>query len=128
MMKSPPPAAFEMVEAQFVLQFLVVAFDAPPHHGELDQGCAGRRGGQRRQPILDRRRFGPGPLDQQPLFRPGGSIASRRDARAAPESRESASASGPACRGTTSPCAREARYLVTVSRFEGVESAASMIA
>jgi hypothetical protein len=71
MMKAPPAATLEMIEAQLVLQFLIVAFDPPAQHGELDQVGAGRRGGQRREPVLDRGRVGARPLDEQPLFRPG---------------------------------------------------------
>src|SRR5262245_46446435 len=53
MMKPPPAAALEVIEAQFILQFLIVAFDPPAPHGQLDELRAGRRRRQRREPVFD---------------------------------------------------------------------------
>ena len=71
MMKPAPAPAFEVIEPQLVLQFLIVPFDPPAQHRELDQFSPGRRRRQRREPVLDRPGFRPRPLDQQPLLGPG---------------------------------------------------------
>ena len=38
MMEAPPGAALVMAEADFLLEFLIVALDAPAQLGEVDQG------------------------------------------------------------------------------------------
>src|ERR1043166_7177154 len=70
MMEASPAPALEVIEPQLVLQLLIVAFDPPPQHGELDELSACRRRWQRREPVFDRRGFGPRPFDEQPLFGP----------------------------------------------------------
>src|SRR6266545_2188423 len=42
MMEASPPAALEMVEPELVLEFLIVALDAPAELREADEGGAGR--------------------------------------------------------------------------------------
>src|SRR3990170_867079 len=91
MMEAPPPAALEMVEPELVLEFLIVALDAPPQLREADEGGDRRRLRQGRQPVLRGLGFPPRPLDQHPLLRSGrrallitvgGPHAQPRDARA----------------------------------------------
>jgi hypothetical protein len=41
MMEPPPAAALKVIESQFIFQFLIVAFDPPAQHGELDELRAG---------------------------------------------------------------------------------------
>src|SRR5712692_6655990 len=69
-MKAAPAAPFEMIEAELVLEFLIVALDAPAELGETDELADRRRRRQGREPILRRLRIASRPLDQQPLFRP----------------------------------------------------------
>ena len=78
MMKAPPASALEVIQPQLVLQFLAVAFDPPPQHGELNEFHGGRRRRQCREPVLDRGRFRSRPFDQQPLF---GARADRQSSR-----------------------------------------------
>src|SRR5438094_8446867 len=70
-MKATPTAAFEVIEPEFVLELLVVALDATAKLGQPDEIGAPRRGRQRGQPVLCRRGFLPGPLDEQPFLRAG---------------------------------------------------------
>ena len=37
MMKSAPAASFKVSQTEFLLQFLVIAFDDPAMFGEIDQ-------------------------------------------------------------------------------------------
>ena len=39
--EASPASAFEVVEADFLLEVLVVALDAPPELGQLDQAIEG---------------------------------------------------------------------------------------
>src|SRR6516164_10500921 len=71
MLEAPPPPALEMIQPEFVLEFLVVALDAPPQLREADEVSDRDRLRQRRQPVLRRLGVALGPLDQQPLFGPG---------------------------------------------------------
>src|SRR3989338_1103088 len=71
MMKPAPAAALEMVEPELVLEFLIIALDAPAQLGEADEISEGRRLRQGREPILRGLGLPPRPLDQQPLLRPG---------------------------------------------------------
>src|SRR6266849_8609677 len=90
-MEASPPAAFEMVEPELILELLIVALDAPAQFGEADEVGDGRRRWQGREPILRGLRLAPRPLDEQPLLRPrlrallvamGRSHAQPREARA----------------------------------------------
>src|SRR5687768_9131765 len=71
MMEPSPAAALEMIEAELILELLIVALDAPAQLGEADEVGDRRRLRQRRQPILRGLGFAPRPFDQQPFLRPG---------------------------------------------------------
>src|SRR5262249_29119236 len=70
MVKPAPPPALEVIEPQLIFQLLIVAFDPPAQHGELNELQAGRRRRQGREPVFDRGGFRPRPLDEQPLLWP----------------------------------------------------------
>ena len=81
-MEAAPAASFVMAEAEFLLQLLVVALDAPAQLGEIDQTLKADVLGQRGEPVLGRLGFSFGPLDQQPFL--GARLVScSRDAPAA---------------------------------------------
>ncbi len=65
--ESPPVAAFVVVEAELVLEYLVIAFDAPAElreaHRLADVGLLGHGG----EPVLRGFAAAVGPFDQQPL-------------------------------------------------------------
>src|ERR1700704_4712364 len=91
MMKPPPAAAFEVVQPELILEFLIVAFNPPAQLGEADELGDRDRRGQGREPVLRGRVFAPGPFDQQPLVGSGrraplvtmsGPHAEAREARA----------------------------------------------
>src|SRR3990172_6946560 len=67
MMKPSPTATLVVVEANLVLELLVVALDAPADHDEpyqiLDRHGLGDRG----EPVFRRGRLAAGPLGEQPL-------------------------------------------------------------
>ena len=68
MMESSPTSAFEMVDANFVFEFLVIAFDAPAHMEGLDQRfqrCCRRQGAQM---VFGGRRFVGWPFDDEPFL------------------------------------------------------------
>src|SRR5258708_33414434 len=69
MVKAAPPAALIMSEPDFLLELLVVAFDAPAQLGEIDQTIKGDVLRQVREPIAGRLALAFRPLDQQPLMR-----------------------------------------------------------
>src|SRR6516225_10825745 len=71
MMKAEPAAAFEMIQPELVLEFLRVAFDAPPQLREPDEVRDRDRLGQGREPVRGRLGGAGRPLDQQPFFGPG---------------------------------------------------------
>ncbi len=48
MMEAAPASPFEMGEAEFAFEFLVVAFDAPAQFGGVDENVDGRVFGQGR--------------------------------------------------------------------------------
>src|ERR1700755_2468599 len=68
-MEATPSAAFEVSEAGLLLEFLIVAFDAPAQLGETHQTMERNVLGQRREPVFGRLLLAFGPLDQQPFFR-----------------------------------------------------------
>ena len=68
-MESAPPTPFEMPEPDLLLEFLIVAFDAPAQLGDVDQTMEGDAFGKGREPIFGRLFLFLGPLDQQPFFR-----------------------------------------------------------
>src|SRR3954469_13443808 len=71
MMEAAPAAALVVAEADLLLEFLVVALDQPASLGRMDQVL--ERGARRQvgQPVLGWLLGALGPLDQQPLLRPG---------------------------------------------------------
>src|SRR5437879_5911940 len=69
MMEAAPAAPFEMAEPDLLLEFLIVALDAPAQFGEVNQTMEGNVLRKRREPVLGRLLLAFGPLDQQPFFR-----------------------------------------------------------
>ena len=68
MVKAAPPAALEMPEPDLLLEFLIIALDAPPQLGGVDQIAQRDGWRQSREPILSGLLLPRGLLDQQPLF------------------------------------------------------------
>lgn len=66
MMESTPASSFIMTEPQFLLQVLVVAFNAPTRMRLGHQVVQGNVVGQRRQVVLERIFVVGRPFDQQP--------------------------------------------------------------
>src|SRR6516162_9116512 len=71
MMKAAPASPLIVAEPDLLLEFLIVAFDAPAQFGEIDQPGEADVLGQSRQPIFCRLLLAFGPFDQQPFLRPG---------------------------------------------------------
>ena len=69
MVESPPASALKMPQADFLFEFLVVAFNAPPQLGRIYQLFQGNGRFQVGEPISCGFYFAFGPLDQQPFFR-----------------------------------------------------------
>src|SRR5437588_4935157 len=69
MMEAAPATPFEMSEPDCLLEFLIVALDAPAQLGAVDQTMEGNVLRKRREPVLGRLLLALGPLDQQPFFR-----------------------------------------------------------
>src|SRR5258705_10885004 len=67
-METAPTASLEMPQAEFLLELLVVALDAPTQLGESHEFFDRRVSGQRTQEILAWLDFGLWPLDEQPLL------------------------------------------------------------
>jgi hypothetical protein len=67
MMEAAPRAPLKVAKTDLLLEFLIVALDAPAHFGKIDEPAEvdGRR--QRREPVFGRLGFMLGPFDQQPL-------------------------------------------------------------
>src|SRR5215469_969007 len=70
-METAPPAPLIIAEAEFLLQLLIVALDAPAQLDEIDQTLKADLLGQCGKPIFGRLGFVFRPLDQQPLWREG---------------------------------------------------------
>src|SRR5260370_8296534 len=70
-METAPTASLEMPEAEFLLEFLVIALDAPAQFGESHEFLDRRGSRQRTQEVLGRLDFPFGPLDEQPLLLAG---------------------------------------------------------
>ena len=68
-MESSPASSFEMGEAEFALEFLIVAFDAPAQFRGIDENFDRSVFGQGREPVFGRLALVFGPLDQQPFER-----------------------------------------------------------
>jgi hypothetical protein len=70
MVEAPPPPPFEMPQPDFLLEFLIVAFDPPAKLGNIDELTKRDAFWKSRQPIFDRLFRAIGPFDQQKLFGP----------------------------------------------------------
>jgi hypothetical protein len=70
-MESAPPSPFEMGEAEFAFEFLVVTLDAPPQFGRVDENVDGPVFGQGRKPVFRWLFFALGPFDEKPFQRMG---------------------------------------------------------
>src|ERR1035438_397948 len=68
MMKAAPAAAFEVTQAKFLFQFLIIAFDHPALFSQSDQVAQSDVFRQVRHPVFARFGFTAGPLDEQPLW------------------------------------------------------------
>ena len=79
MMEAPPPAPFEMIEAELVFELLVIALDPPAQVRQTDEGGQWRRLGQGREVVLGRRGLAQRPLAEDPLDGAGlGAVAVMR--------------------------------------------------
>ena len=70
-MESSPAPPFEVGEAEFALEFLIVAFDAPAQFAVSTRTSIGVSSGRGREPVFGRLALAFGPLDQQPFERCG---------------------------------------------------------
>src|SRR5271167_1426433 len=68
MVKAAPTAPFIMRETKFLLEFLIIPFDAPAHHRRVDPRA--QRHGRRQvaQPIVHGLRLALGPFDHEPFL------------------------------------------------------------
>src|SRR5208283_545047 len=80
MMESPPASPLEMSQAEFALQFLVVAFDAPAQLDDVDENRERHVLGQGREPVFGRLRLALWPFDDEPFhaMRPNVFMVARR--------------------------------------------------
>jgi len=69
MVKPAPAASFKVSQAEFLLQFLIVALDDPTLLGQSDQIAQAAVRVQIRHPVFARFSLALGPLYQQPFFR-----------------------------------------------------------
>lgn len=69
MMEAKPAAPFEVPEPNFLLEFLVVALDAPTQLGKADELSEADILRQGREPAFGRLGLALGPLDEQPFRR-----------------------------------------------------------
>src|SRR4029450_13268885 len=69
MVEAAPAAALEVPEPEFLLELLVVAFDAPPELGKFDQALEADVLRQRREPVFGGLLLSFRPLDQKPFLR-----------------------------------------------------------
>jgi hypothetical protein len=67
--EAAPSAAFEMSEPDLLLEFLIVAFDAPAQFGDINKRRKLDVFRQGREPVFGRLLLTLGPLDQQPFLR-----------------------------------------------------------
>ena len=67
MMKSPPASPLEVSQAEFALQFLVVAFNSPSQLDDVDENRQRRVFGQGREPVFGRLRLALWPFDDEPF-------------------------------------------------------------
>src|SRR3954466_15796018 len=69
MVEAAPAAALVVPKPEFLLELLVVAFDAPPELGQFDQALKADLLRQRREPVLGGLLLAFRPLDQEPFLR-----------------------------------------------------------
>src|SRR5262245_11539485 len=91
MMEPSPASSFEMTEPDLLLELLIVALDAPAHHGDIDHALERGVLGQRGQPEFRGLLLALRPLDDQPLLGlllgralAGGAYSYAREARDEP--------------------------------------------
>ena len=68
MMEAAPSAPFKMPKPHFLLEVLIVAFDAPAQLGQIDQAAEGDLFRTCGEPVFDWLVLAFRPLDQQPFF------------------------------------------------------------
>src|SRR6516165_3326510 len=66
-MKASPASTFIVIEAEFLLELLIVALDPPAQFGRLHKARERRIGWQSGKPIFDRCAFALRPFDEQPF-------------------------------------------------------------
>ena len=71
MVEAGPAPAFVVAQAEFLLQFAIVAFDQPALLGQVDRTLARALGRQVGEPVLARLSLAVGPFDDQPGLGPG---------------------------------------------------------
>ena len=69
-MKATPTAPLEMRKPDLLLEFLIIALDAPAQLRAIDQAIEGDVVGERRKPVFGRLGLTLRPLDQQRFRRP----------------------------------------------------------
>src|SRR6185436_10600253 len=69
-MKATPTAPLEMRKPDLLLEFLIIALDAPAQLRAIDQAIEGDVVGERRKPVFGRLDLALRPLNQQPFRRP----------------------------------------------------------
>ena len=68
-MESSPAAPFKVPQSEFLLQFLIIAFDNPAVFGGEDQPGKLRISRERGEPVLCRLLLSGWPFDEEPFFR-----------------------------------------------------------
>ena len=69
-MKATPTAPLEMRKPDLLLEFLIIALDAPAQLRAIDQAIEGDVVGERRKPVFGRLDLALRPFNQQPFRRP----------------------------------------------------------
>lgn len=69
MVETSPAPPFELSEAEFTLQFFVVALDTPAQLDDVNESFERHIFGQGGEPVLCRLRVALGPFDHQPFDR-----------------------------------------------------------
>src|SRR5260370_37584542 len=82
MMEAPPAAALIMAEADFLLEVVIIALDAPAQLGDVDKAAERHVAVDRREPEFGGRRLALGPFDEQCLFGEPCLAQDRRNAHA----------------------------------------------
>jgi hypothetical protein len=66
MVEATPSTPFEVAEPNLLLEFLIIALDAPAQFGDVDETAQGDVLWQGRKPVFSRLVLALRPLDQQP--------------------------------------------------------------